>query len=396
MAENSKIEWTDATWNPIVGCSLASPGCRNCYAMPFARRHDLNAQKSGGAFAPQYIGTTQVVNSKPVWTGKVARASADVLTAPLRWRKPKRVFVNSMGDLFHESIRDAWIDEVFAVMALAPQHTFQVLTKRAARMREYLTAYTERPYYTGHACGRIAGVIERLRTDNRPVGPLPDGAPGSRWWPLKNVWLGISAERQKEADTRIPDLLATPAAIRFVSCEPLLGPIDLARIVVSDGMHRDALQGYRSVRYAPGCYEHAPHCPDTHLDWVIVGGESGPNARPMHPDWARSIRDQCRAAGVAYFFKQWGEWRPSGGWVDGRLEPASHGVSLKGNVAPAPDLMIGKTSGPEWDGYMMIRRVGKKAAGRLLDGREHNEFPIASSVMGVSRAPAIAGAGAAS
>lgn len=336
MGRNSKIQWCDDTWNPIVGCSLVSPGCTNCYAMRFARRHDLNAQKSGGAFAPQYIGTTKVMNGRPVWTGKVGRAPADLLTAPLRWRKPKRVFVNSMGDLFHESIPDAWIDKVFAVMVLAPQHTFQVLTKRAERMREYCSS--------AESLGRLLSLTNFLlqSAGNIEVKYKPDGLNGLV---LPNVFLGVSAERQKEADDRIPHLLATPAALRFVSCEPLLGPIDLARYL--DGHEDNGVDFSREPGSVVGaCLGWTPP-----LDWVIAGGESGPNARTMHPDWARSIRDQCAAADIPFFFKQWGQFAWKGQ------------IDSDGKKFVFPHDCEGCQS------------LGKKRAGRLLDGREWNEFP---------------------
>ena len=223
MASGTKIEWTEATWNPTVGCSVVSPGCTNCYAMRLAGDRL--------AHLPIYKGLTEPSKAGPVWTGEV-RINEKALDLPLRWRRPRMVFVNSMSDLFHEGLADAAIDRVFAIMAEASRHTFQVLTKRPERMRE-------------HA--------------RRRARPLP------------NVWLGVSVEDQARAEERIPILCETPTAIRFLSCEPLLAPLDLD---LDD------------------------------IDWVIVGGESGPGARPMHLDWARAIRDQCRAAGVAFFLKQ--------------------------------------------------------------------------------------------
>jgi protein gp37 len=299
MGDNTGIEWTDATWNPIVGCSIVSPGCTNCYAMRWAY---ARLDRPHNQF-PHYRGTTQGSKAGGVWTGKLALAPDHIIQAPLKWKKPRRVFVNSMGDLFHEDCPDEWIDHVFIVMASTPQHTFQVLTKRAERMRRYITELREK----------------------RSI--IPDAFP----WPLPNVWLGVSAEDQRRADERIPLLLDTPAAVRFISAEPLLGPIDVTHIDSGRPFHVNALVGY---------FDHTngrDH--QTRLDWVIAGGESGPNARPMHPDWARGLRDQCAAAGVPFFFKQWGELAPNG---SGR--------------------------------YSMIK-VGKKAAGRLLDGREHNDMP---------------------
>lgn len=320
MGDKTAIEWSDATWNPTVGCAVVSPGCTNCYAMRMAARIEAMGGKAGA----KYAGLTQASKAGPVWTGAV-RLDGAALDQPLRWRRPRRVFVNSMSDLFHEDLPDEAIDRVFAVMALASQHVFQVLTKRPERMREYLTADTGH-WDTGHACGRIVDIVMDLRTDTRPVGPLPHIEPGAPWWPLQNVWLGVSVEDQRRADERIPILLDTPAAVRWISAEPLLGPLDLRAIDI-DGDHEILPLGAAWLdRVEPGETD-VPH-----LDWVVAGGESGPGARPMHPDWARSLRDQCVSAGVPYLFKQWGEFSPSG-------------------------------------------RVGKRAAGRALDGRTWDQYP---------------------
>lgn len=284
MADKTCISWTDATWNPIVGCSVVSPGCTNCYAMRDAAR--IVRCSEGAGRASHYEGTIEPSKAGPVWTGKVALAPDRIVTTPLSWRRPRRIFVNSMGDLFHESVPDEWIDRVFAVMALAPQHTFQVLTKRSARMREYLS---------GEALRRVARAANRIRTVDGLIG-----------WPLPNVWLGVTAEDQTRANERIPDLLATPAAVRFVSCEPMLGPVDLRNVSPADKYEIDVLSGYDFDQGLVG----------PRLDWVICGGESGPNARPMHPDWARGLRDQCAAAGVPFHFKQWGK-RHAGRLLDG-------------------------------------------------------------------------------
>jgi len=308
MAGTSNIEWTDATWNPVVGCSIVSPGCTNCYAMRMAAR--IEAMDSSS----HYAGTTKKVNGNAVWTGKVALAPDHILTAPLRWKKPRKIFVNSMGDLFHESIPDEWIDRVFAVMALCLQHTFQVLTKRAERMREYFVKLGN----DDKACegigrwhGETAPIFGDLVSDDEWEAAL------SLDMPLENVWLGVSAERQQEADERIPHLLATPAAVRFVSLEPLLGPIDLRNIPLR-WMHFgrgmvDVLEGKEGAREGyPSDYSKTEWCSAVevvsapHLNWVIVGGESGPGARPMDLDWARNLVAQCRNAGIACFVKQIG------------------------------------------------------------------------------------------
>jgi protein gp37 len=323
------ISWTDETWNPVVGCSIVSPACTNCYAMGMAARIE---RMSGGK--THYAGTTKIVKDKPVWTGKLVLAPDHIVTAPLRWRRPRRVFVNSMSDLFHEDMPERWIDQVFAVMALSPQHTFQVLTKRPERMQAYMAGgIGPRPLKVDREALRILG---------RPA----NGKEGVVTWPLPNVWLGVTAEDQTRADERIPHLLATPAAVRFVSAEPLLGPIDFhsARC--------------RETGSCPTC----PRCLGG-LDWIIVGGESGPGARPTHPNWVRSIRDQCAAAGVAFHFKQRGDWS----W----LEP--------GDGDWPTDLpkfcRIGADGRRSPDGWPM-QWVGKRFAGRRLDGQIHDAFPV--------------------
>lgn len=320
MSDGTKIEWTDATWNPITGCSVVSPGCTNCYAMRLAgtrlRHH------------PSRAGLTMDTKAGPVWTGET-RLNEQWLDQPLRWRRPRMIFVCAHGDLFHESVQDEDIDRVFAVLERARHHTFQVLTKRSARMRAY--------YEDGLTASRVAVQVDRL-------GAGFDGFS----WPPPNVWLGVSAEDQTRADERIPDLLATPAAVRWVSAEPLLGPIDLwgARYRYPKG----------HLAGAVGNWGMSPR-----LDWIVAGGESGPGARPMHPDWARSIRDQCQAAGVPFHFKQWGEWAQCAGYQD------HVGVDLGGRQHGYASIHAPDTT--------PMRRVGKKRAGRLLDGREWNEWP---------------------
>jgi protein gp37 len=327
------IEWTDDSWNPIVGCSVVSPGCTNCYAMKMAAR--LEAMGT----VPHYAGTTTPSKAGAVWTGKLALAPDATLLAPLRRRKPTTYFVNSMGDLFHEDVPDEWIDRVFAIMALTPQHTYQILTKRSARMRKYMQPTTQLPIL-----GRLP--LERIhfdaQSDAEPWESLKRyGNLYSLYcsvpWPLPNAWLGVSAEDQRRADERVPDLLATPAAIRFVSAEPLLGRIDFRNIKPADRYEIDALLGFD--------YDQGTAC--ARLDQIIVGGESGP--RPMHPDWARQIRDDCTAAGTAFFFKQWGDYLPAGQMqANGKLWSPGCGTSL---------------------------RATKGIAGRFLDGVEHNAMP---------------------
>ncbi len=339
MAGASNIEWTDASWNPIVGCSVVSPGCTNCYAMKDAWRKHHNPK------LPHYRGLTKSVNGNAVWRGTTRAAPEHILTAPLHWRTPRRIFVNSMGDLFHESIPDSKIDQVFAVMALCPQHTFQVLTKRSERMRDYISARAN----DDRLRLPIIGCMNMMGSGaTKPIG--------YRMWPLPNVWLGVSAERQQEADERIPHLLQTPAAVRFVSAEPLLGPISLRwsswtnwdRTVVN---HLDGLRA---------------------LDWIIVGGESGAGARPMHPQWARTIRDECREARVPFFFKQWGEYGECE--KRGNLYAVDH---HRRNLMLHADGRhhVYCSNWDERDGAVLMRKLGKGSAGRLLDGRTWDEFP---------------------
>lgn len=344
MADKSPIEWTEATWNPVVGCSILSPGCTHCYAMKMAAR--IEAMSAATGRETHYAGTTKLSKAGPVWTGKLALAPDHILTEPLRWKRPRRIFVNSISDLFHENVPDEWIDKVFAVMSLAPQHTFQVLTKRARRMREYVGA-----------SDRFARVLRTMYLNVPVDGSLADE------WPLPNVWLGISTERQQESDERVPELLATPAAVRFVSAEPLLGPIDY---YTTSAVMPAERHPWRNGPILQG------------IDLVIVGGESGHDARPMHPDWARSIRDQCAAAGTVFFFKQWGAW--------GRAKPAPSGTPGRYAIAGAgphspfwPATIIEVDAYPRqislFGGAMVRELVGKKRAGRMLDGREHNEMP---------------------
>lgn len=291
------IEWTEQTWNPVRGCSPVSPGCKNCYA-----------ERQGGRFAGPgrpFDGFIQIGrngNPGPRWTGKVDLIP-HMLDVPLRRKIPTTYFVNSMSDLFHEELPDEAIDRVFAVMALCPHHTFQVLTKRAKRMREYFADESVGARVDAFAWEMIEERVdpcERRSDDIRATAQsLSDG-------PLSNVHLGVSVEDQQRADERIPDLLQTPAAVRFLSVEPLLGPVDLDS-EFSDGAH------------ALGCgdagCDTCSELPDggRGVDWVIVGGESGPDARPCDTEWVRSIVQQCTAAGVAVFVKQLGAHVIQGG-----------------------------------------------------------------------------------
>lgn len=362
----TSIEWArnedgsrGETWNPVVGCSLVSPGCTNCYAMKMAARIERMDASGQRLAMPHYAGLTQASKAGAVWTGKVAFAPDGIVTKPLAWKKPRTIFVCSMADLFHEDVPDAWIDDVFAVMAMCPQHTFQVLTKRSARMRKY---------FIGLGGNGLARLFARIaeRHNERPQDVVMAGWKYTRAaWPLPNVWLGTTCEDQTRADARIPELLATPAAVRFVSYEPALGPIDFEFVGESKGADGEfrykALSGqalpWAGVIGGVGVWatNHAQPC--AKLDWIICGGESGPDARPMHPDWARSVRDQCQAAGVPFFFKQWGAWAP----VEEPPSEIQEDEELRG---------IGTMLGKQY-----LRRLGKSRAGRLLDGREWNDMP---------------------
>ncbi|MFE2563107.1 DUF5131 family protein [Streptomyces mirabilis] len=377
MADTSKIEWTDATWNVVTGCEKVSPGCDNCYAETFAERW-------------------RGIPGHHFETGFDVTLRPERLTLPLRWRKPKRVFVNSMSDLFHKDIPDEFIARTFAIMALTPQHTYQVLTKRHGRMRSLLK---DRAF--------VALVDEHREQLRSGCGDFA--------WPLPNVWLGVSVENQKWADIRIPALLDTPAAVRFLSCEPLLGLIDLDGPIVP-GLGRPKLTYWLTGR--PYWDEEKATTTDTgltmaplstgpRLDWVIVGGESGPGARAMHPQWARTIRDQCQQSGVPFFFKQWGEWGPAPfivrvcdpdvGWkgteeelavakADSEARGATHVHT--GNWFDEDgerQYWLHEIGHKPWslervglpEGTAAIRRWGKKRAGRELDGHTHDAFPAA-------------------
>jgi len=281
---DTAIQWCDKTWNPVTGCTKVSPGCAHCYAEGVAERF----------WATQY---PPVVDEVPFSRGRIGMKDGQVnlvprprqftdvqthkdrLLAPLSWRKPVRVFVNSMSDLFHEDVPDGFIDYVFAVMALAPQHTFQILTKRPERMRAYLSQHD-------------IGLQWLLRLNVAPERHRDrwsyQAADAVRWTRqgLPNVWLGVSVENQHCADERIPLLLQTPAAVRFLSCEPLIGPVDL-----SAWLPIETIGGVEM---------------ETWPSWVICGGESGPKARPCDVAWVRSIVKQCHAAGVKVFVKQLG------------------------------------------------------------------------------------------
>ena len=344
MADKTKIEWAGATLNYANGCSVVSPGCTNCYAM-----------KAGGRNLPGHpsTGLTRQVNGNHVWTGEI-RLTERALQQALKWQRGRKIFWNAHGDLFHENVPDEAIDRLFAVCALTPQHTHMILTKRSARMREYFRGAdgshsldsTGKPRFDWHRATHIASAYHWLIRGGG--GPWPP--PPARILPLPNVWLGVSVEDQTRADLRIPDLLATPAAVRFISAEPLLGPVDLRAFGFDVHHHPDNRMGDAVAAIARAARRHLSD--GKIIDWVICGGESGPGARPMHPDWARSLRDQCAAAGVPFHFKQWGLRFPTGQTMaDGRVWLGTY------NGAPT------------------TLNAAKSLAGRLLDGVEHNGAP---------------------
>lgn len=325
---STKIEWTDETWNPVRGCTIVSEGCKNCYAMKFAHRFS-------GEGKP-YEGLTRQTSTGPKWTGRVNLIWHE-LDKPRGWKKPRRVFVCSMSDLFHFEVPDEYIRDVLYTIAECPQHTFQILTKRPHRAAEFFKEW------------------ESLIS-----------------MPIQNLWIGTSIEDQKTANERIPHLLEIPAAVRFLSCEPLLGPVEINftdRVIQCVNCEKEHLISARTERkngvwrtnHCPECYHDSYFKPEngfTKINWVIAGGESGPGARPMHPDWVRSLRDQCQEAEVPFFFKQWGEWLP-----------LDHlGEDLYWHSKESREVGYGYTSNTMF-------RVGKKHSGNFLDGKQHLEFP---------------------
>lgn len=368
MGAKTGIEWTDATWNPIRGCSRVSEGCRHCYAERQAAHPRL-----GGPGKP-YEGLAVMQNGQPHWTGKIEFVEKHLLD-PLHWKpirlhearcgktvlgkqaactcrnkfmtRPRRIFVNSMSDLFHESVTDEMRDRIYQVIEQSYWrglgHQFQILTKRPAIALDY----TLRRQAKKRAYAEKFALCPTEEMRNSPAAK-------DAWKmadPLPNLWLGVSVENQQAADERVRMLLKTPAAVRFISAEPLLGSVSL-RWKDSTGFgnphpkHKHPQPDDRG-RVITDEYDGLRE-----LDWVICGGESGPGARPMHPDWARGLRDQCAAAGVPFFFKQWGEYLPA--MTDGGLDRSG------AQVLNASDQPL---------------RVGKHAAGALLDGVEWKQFP---------------------
>lgn len=416
MGNTTSIEWAanadgtpGATWNPIRArdtvtglsgtfCVHASEGCRNCYAETMQGRK-LPGNGIGLAYtAPNLKRVEHYLDER-------------MLAAPLKRKKPTTYFLSSMTDVFGEWVPDAMIDRLFAVMALSPQHTFIVVTKRAERMREWFEETwqgtpsrtviagdfklsippgkpTGRRDQVEEACDEFVRAFQLCDPDRDELYTPEGNCRALMWrWPLPNVWLVVSVEDQANADERIPHLLATPAAVRGVSCEPLLGAVNASRFMWPVCARWPSPYPSPEAAKADGA-EVTYHrqsmvwAGSQFIDWVICGGESGANARPMHPDWARSLRDQCAAAGVPFFFKQWGEW----------IEWTHTGATVRTNVTPqtfrysgptvsrlshrAVDLFDGKPIPTKHfgDGQASVR-VGKARAGRLLDGQEHNARP---------------------
>ncbi|WP_042886388.1 phage Gp37/Gp68 family protein [Cupriavidus necator] len=338
MSENSKIEWTDHTFNPWEGCQKVGPGCDHCYA------ETRNARFGGGV----------AVNWGP---GAPRRR-----TSPANWRKPlawnanhdaffgehgrrQRVFCASLADVFDNAVDPAWRADLFHLIEQTPNLDWLLLTKRI-----------------GNADRMIREARISLVGSTRLVVPEV----------LPNVWLGATIVNQAEADRDIPKLLAVPAHVRFLSMEPLLGPVDLGVIDIDGHSEIYPLKGTAGCEDVEG--NAAPDLPA--IDWVIVGGESGPGARPMSPDWARSLRDQCRRAGVPFLLKQWGEFVPYEHDAQPPFLTSQHGDFFDGHGLP--DFESGESCG-DWHRdetcRLLARRVGKKAAGRLLDGVQHDGFP---------------------
>lgn len=329
MGRSTSIETADATWSPVSGCTRTSEGCLNCYIE--RSRPMLVARRK---FDGPDIGASLPVQLHP-----------NRLDWPLTWREPLMIFVCSHADLFHKDVPDTFIAEIYARMALTRQSIFHVLTKRHDRMHAMLTSRDLSGTGRGLSLeAMVRNTVHNMRNSSgRADWPRADDIE----WPLPNVWQGVTAENQKWFDIRSAALSATPAAVRYISFEPMVGPID-------GGEHLKE------------------------FDWAIVGGESGPgpDVRPMHPEWARSLRDQCQGAGVAYFFKQWGEFVPED--HPACIDENGHRFGRVGAVGydgEPLDIRLGNLLPTN---AVRVRRIGKKRAGRELDGRIWHEFPAAS------------------
>ncbi|MFS2014787.1 phage Gp37/Gp68 family protein [Azospirillum sp. CT11-132] len=375
MGDHCTIEWVvalarqlnaiPASLNPIRGCSRLSEACRNCYAAGIAHRF---GHKGNGVYA----GLTDLdPNGTPRFNGTLRWVPA-ALIAAIKARKSRVYFVCDMSDLFHARVDQDWIDQVFAMMALCRHHTFLLLTKRPDRMRRYLTD-PETPRRVAFHADIFSLLPGRARELAEAYGPGDDDVLPN--WPLPNVWTGATVEDQAAADERVAELMLCPSARRFLSVEPMLGPVDLMRINLGEceatflydpSLTRarfilNALTGAQSLRLPP-------------LDWVICGGESGPNARPISRRWVRELQEQCTSAGRPFFFKQWGEWEPGGSYPAGTA-----GRFAFGDYETEPTRFLQVDQYPRqfamFGARAVLTRVGKKAAGRVLDGRTWDEVP---------------------
>ena len=359
----SRIEWTDRTWNPVVGCSPVSPGCAGCYAAGVAHRGLTDAHRGLTIHTPGH---------GIAWTGEV-RCLSGRLDQSLGWRQPQRIFVGSMTDLFHPAVPNGFLAEIFARILLTPQHTYQVLTKRPARLAGLL-ADPKLGLEVGHIASDLIGdgtlgidpaayFDAQRRID--AGGPL-----------LLNLWAGTSIESERFGWRAEHLRAADGPAVRFLSLEPLLGPLPTLPAYLACGC------GYDRGDHGHG----RPGC-DTYrgIDWVIAGGESGPRARPMHPDWVRWIRHCCDRAGVAFFFKQWGEWLPVDLLADDDSDDAeADNAWLRSIVARGgghqrvgwvnPSGVFSRRD-PHDSAAEAVARIGRRWAGRDLDGRTHDAFP---------------------
>lgn len=320
------------------------------------------ADKGNTSFE-HYKGTTQKTKNGFAWTGKIG-FNENALLKPLKRKKPTIYFVNSMSDLFHPDVSDDVRDQIFAIMALCPQHTFQILSKRPDIMRKYITSMNTQ---------NIISIAREFDSEKSAWLNADYNIAKIQILPLPNVWLGTSVENQKYAHERIPDLLATPAAVRFLSCEPLLGALDLTGVVRGDWSGEreswNALSGAWQVQDG----DHLRCGQTAKIDWVIVGGESGKGARPMHPDWVRTIRDQCAATGTAFNFKQWGDWWPHPSFETVTIHQYNNSISYididNGNQKKNRNRNTDQT----------MRKIGKKQSGRTLDGVIHDSMPKVQS-----------------
>jgi len=345
MSDGTPIEWTDATWPIVAGCEKESPGCKNCWAIRESWRLAHNPNRK---IHEPYFGTVDKLSKGAlVWSG-IVRTIPRRLTWPLRWRKPRRIFVCSQSDLFHPKVPFGFIDQAFAVMGMCRRHTFQILTKHPDRMHEYLSD-PNRAAAIGSEQFVLASANPRRHVDGYT------GMQHTRL-PFENVWLGFSAENQEYFDLRWSDMepLALAGWLVWASLEPLLDPIDAKRALGLQILGGEVVPN------------HFPY-----LRWVVAGGESGPKARPSHPDWYRQLRDQCAAASVPFLFKQWGNWIHEAQMLpDGSNVVDRYVLDEDGCPGALHDWLRTPTEPASFS-----VRIPKKDAGRHLDGREHTEFP---------------------